>query len=279
MKLCNFYVDNDIHAGVFIDGAVRDLTAADPAMTMEGIIAGGQPALDKAAELAKSAPAAEEPVRFANICREPKILCVGLNYRAHANETGFEEPKAPVLFSKFSNALAACGDDVVLPDWLYFFDHEAELVIVMGGTAWNVTAEEAEELIFGYTCGNDLSERKAQSASAQWLIGKSLPGFAPAGPYIVTKDSFDPGADHAITCSVNGTVAQQASLTDMIFSCAEIVSYASRYVRLEPGDLIFTGTPEGVIVGRPKAERVWLKPGDVVEVSIEGIGTLTNRMI
>ena len=281
MKLCNFHsnTDDSIRLGVMTDAGLLDLTAAGLGMTMDEVISGGRAARYKAALSAQSAPVVTGPVRFANVCTPGKILCVGLNYRAHADETGFEAPKAPVLFSKFNDALAACGEDIALPPWHRYYDHEAELVIVMGGTAWDVGADEAAALIFGYTCGNDLSERKSQGASAQWLIGKSMPGFAPAGPCIVTADSFDPAEPHPITCAVNGVTAQSDTLSNMIFSCAEIVSYASRFVRLNPGDLIFTGTPDGVILGRPREQRVWLKSGDIVEISIGGIGTLTNRMV
>jgi len=279
MKLFNFHAGEEIHLGVQTDAGARDLTAGGFPLDMDALLRAGQAGLDAAAAAAASAPAAPENPRYAKVCTPGKLLCVGLNYRAHARETGQEEPREPVLFSKFNNALAACGEAVSLPPWLYHYDHEAELVIVIGATAWNASPEEARAAIFGYTCGNDLSERKAQSASAQWLIGKSLPGFAPAGPCVVTADSFNPAESHAITCAVNGVTAQSSDVTDMIFSCPEIVSYASRFIRLEPGDLIFTGTPSGVIMGRKREDRTWLKPGDRVEVSIQGIGTLVNDLV
>ena len=208
-----------------------------------------------------------------------KILCVGLNYRSHAEETGGEVPKEPVIFSKFGDALAEDGQEIVLPEWHRCYDYEAELVIVMGKPVWNASREEAAAAIGGYTCGNDLSARDCQFRSAQWLIGKSFPGFAPIGPRIVPADEFDPGRPHRITCAVNGVTVQDDDVTGMIFSCSEIVSYISGFLPLAPGDLIFTGTPSGVILGKPKGTREWLKKGDTVAVSIEGIGTLTNRLV
>ena len=207
-----------------------------------------------------------------------KVVCIGLNYRSHAEKAGFPIPETPAVFSKFSNALAFDGDEVELPPWEISYDYEAELVIVIGKTAWNVGKEEARACIFGYTCGNDLSCRASQMRSGQWLIGKTMPGFAPVGPAVVTADSFDAFASHAIRSYVNGELRQDGDISDMIFDCAEVVSYVSRYVRLEPGDLIFTGTPSGVALEK-KDDEHWLKPGDLVEIEIEGIGTLRNKMV
>lgn len=208
-----------------------------------------------------------------------KILCVGLNYRSHAEETGGDVPKEPVIFSKFNDCLSQDGADIYLPEWHRCYDYEAELVVVMSGEAWNLDPPQAEKAIGGYTCGNDLSARDCQFRSAQWLTGKALPGFAPVGPRIVPAAEFDPGQPHRISCQVNGVTVQDDDVTNMLFSCADIVSYCSRFFHLQPGDLIFTGTPSGVILGKPKGERVWLKKGDAVSVSIEGIGTLTNRLV
>ncbi len=208
-----------------------------------------------------------------------KILCVGLNYKSHAEETGGEAPKEPVIFSKFGDALAAHGDEIVLPPQHRCYDYEAELVAVIGTPVYHASRAEAAAAIGGYTCGNDLSARDCQFRSSQWLIGKSLPGFAPVGPRIVPAAEFDPSRPHRITCTVNGVTVQDDDVTNMLFSCGEIVEYISAFMPLKPGDLIFTGTPAGVILGKPKGTRVWLKPGDEVSVAIEGIGTLTNRLV
>ena len=149
----------------------------------------------------------------------------------------------------------------------------------MGKTAWGVSEAEAMNCVFGYTCGNDLSCRDSQMRSGQWLIGKTMPGFGPCGPFIVTADSFDPSSPKQIRSYVNGELRQDGLTTQMIFNCAQIISYASKYVRLEPGDLIFTGTPSGVALEKKdENEKKWLKAGDVVDIEIEDIGTLRNTM-
>ena len=184
-----------------------------------------------------------------------------------------------MFFSKFADALAPDGAEIALPDWEDSYDYEAELVIVIGKEAWGVSEEEAMAHVFGYTCGNDLSCRTPQKRTTQWLIGKTMPGFAPCGPCIVTADSFDPEQPHAIKSYVNQEPRQNGDVTDMIFHCAQIVSSASHYMKLRPGDLIFTGTPSGVALEGGHSKYPWLKPGDSVDVEIEGIGTLHNTMV
>ena len=220
-----------------------------------------------------------EGLRFANVTEAEKLLCVGLNYNSHAEETGGTAPKYPVYFSKFNDALCPSGHGIYLPEWQRCYDYEAELVIVIGKETWNITEDTAEEHIFGYTVGNDLSARDCQFLSNQWLSGKSMPDFAPTGPFIVTKDVFDPENSNRIICRVNGETVQDGDTSDMIFSCRQIVANASKYFRLNPGDLIYTGTPAGVILGKPKGTRVWLKKNDIVEVTVDGIGTLVNKLV
>ena len=277
MKLCNINAGGEIHLAIDTARGMVDATAAGITQNMDEVIRGaGRDELARIA-LDESLPLVEKPV-FANVVnRTGKLVCVGLNYRAHAAGVNMKLPEYPILFSKFDNALVPAGTDVSLPPWESSYDYEAELVIVMGKTAWNVRPEEAKEYIFGYTCGNDFSLRDAQMRSGQWLIGKTMPGFGPCGPCIVTADSFDPESGKNVRSYVNGVLRQNGSTADMIFSCARIVSYASKYIRLEPGDLIFTGTPSGVAL--EEKEKVWLKPGDVVDVYIEDIGTLTNRLV
>lgn len=282
MKLCNFLLRGEIHVGAECDKGVVDVTSAGIPGDMNQIIAGGDAALGRIARLLEDPDLPRLDARaldYACVTKPGKLVCVGLNYKSHAEETGGQAPEHPVLFSKFSDALCPTGKEVVLPPWQRCYDYEAELVIVIGKTAWNVSADEAMDYVFGYTCGNDLSARDCQFVSNQWLIGKSFPDFAPAGPFIVTADSFDPNGSNHIFCELNGKIVQAGNTNDMIFSCREIVQYASRYFRLEPGDLIFTGTPAGVILGHKKGTRVWLKPGDTVKVMIDGICTLENRLI
>lgn len=205
-----------------------------------------------------------------------RILCIGLNYRQHAKECNLPLPPAPVLFNKFSNALAAHGDCIHLMPEYKEYDYEAELVAVIGSPARNVSEEEALRYVFGYTCGNDLSTRDLQFARGnQWLLSKTFDGFAPIGPCLVTADGLDP--EHLdISSTVNGELRQNSNTSDMIFSLRQIIADLSRHFTLMPGDLIFTGTPQGVMHGYPADQKNWLKPGDRVDVSIQGIGTLSN---
>ena len=233
--------------------------------------------LPRALEMAeaKETPLAPEDARFLPVVSRPgKIVCVGVNYGRHVKECGQSLPDAPVLFSKFATALSAHKDSVAIPRGVERLDYEAELVMVIGRRAHCVSADEAMDYVFGCTCGNDLSARDWQNRSSQWLAGKTPDGFAPVGPWITTIDAMHEIQDLEIACALNGQLRQYASTGDMIFSCAEIVSSVSSIMTLEPGDLIFTGTPDGVILGLPEEQRRWLKPGDVLEVSIENIGTL-----
>ncbi len=227
-------------------------------------------------------PLLENPTCFTNMPLAPvvtgtdRILCIGLNYRRHAKECGLPLPEKPVLFNKFGNALAAHGGCVRLSPDYKEYDYEAELVAVIGRPARNVSEEDALNYVFGYTCGNDLSCRDLQFARGnQWLMSKTFDGFAPIGPCLVPAGELDPN-NLAISSRVNGEVRQNSNTSDMIFTVAQIIADLSRHFTLEPGDLIFTGTPEGVMQGYPADKKNWLKAGDKVQVIIEGIGTLEN---
>lgn len=284
MKLLNFKVGEQIRLGIKADQGIIDVeseTAAesyDGPTTMEQVIESGDKGLAKLAELVnkevKTIP--EDKIIYAPCVNKPeKILCVGLNYISHGEECNMNIPESPILFSKFNNALAAHNQVIQLPKLAEKFDYEAELVIVMGKEAANVSKEDALSYVFGYTVGNDLSARDLQFRSGQWLLGKTCDHFAPLGPYLVTSDEVDPN-NLDIQCEVNGDIRQSSNTQHMIFNCATIVSYISQYMTLKPGDIIFSGTPSGVILGYPEAEQRWLKSGDKVVVSIEKIGTLTN---
>ena len=282
MKLTQFYKGNEIVLGIVTEHGIVDVTAeaerrelAAP-MTMLEAIEGGEASLRLLAELAEGAARFAEGQNAPVVTGGEKILCIGLNYRQHAKECNLPLPPAPVLFNKFSNALAADGEVVTLMPGYVEYDYEAELVAIIGKPCRNVSEEEALDYVFGYTCGNDLSTRDLQFArSNQWLLSKTLDGFAPIGPCVVTADSMDPN-DLAISSKVNGELRQDSRTSDMIFSTAQIISDLSRHFPLMPGDLIFTGTPQGVMHGYPADKKNWLKPGDTVEVTIEGIGTLHN---
>lgn len=207
------------------------------------------------------------------------IICVGLNYRKHAEETNAPIPEIPILFNKFKNTLNANNAPVVLPENSKEVDYEVELGIVIGTTCKNVSVEEALSYIAGYTAVNDFSARDLQMKTPQWMLGKISDGFCPVGPHLVTKTTIKNPNNLAMKTTLNGVVKQDSNTSDMIFTCAEIVSYISEHMTLSPGDLILTGTPEGVILGDPEEKRVWLKDGDEVVVDIEHIGALKNVMI
>lgn len=207
-----------------------------------------------------------------------KILCIGLNYRRHAAETGMEIPAVPVVFSKFSDTVAGHLEHIPFPLNAGSLDYEGELGLVMGKETFQVEEKEALGNVFGYFPANDMSARDLQFRTSQWLLGKTSDKFCPIGPYIVpAEDAGNPDALR-IQTRVNGNLRQDSSTSDMIFSCGQIVSYVSKYIRLLPGDIILTGTPSGVIQGKPESERVWLRRGDVVSVSVERLGTLTNTI-
>ena len=193
-----------------------------------------------------------------------KIVCVGRNYVDHAKELGNEVPKVPLIFLKPASSVIADGEAVVLPPQSTQVEHEGELVAVIGKRGRNVTAESAKEYILGYTIGNDVTARDLQKTDGQWTRAKGFDTFCPFGPWIDTD--FDP-SDALITCRVNGQMRQLSSTRDMIFNIGVMIAYISSVMTLEPGDLVFTGTPAGVGV---------LKPGDVVEVEIDGLGVLKN---
>jgi 2-keto-4-pentenoate hydratase/2-oxohepta-3-ene-1,7-dioic acid hydratase in catechol pathway len=211
------------------------------------------------------------------IANAGKIICIGLNYRRHVEESGMAIPTLPVLFSKFSNTIAAPGEQIVLPANAVEYDYEAELGVVIGKQAKNVSEQDALKYVLGYCNINDLSARDLQMRTSQWLLGKTLDKFSPIGPYLVTADEVGDPQALGIRCWVNRDLRQNSSTSDMIFSVAYLVSYISQYMTLEPGDVISTGTPEGVVLGMK--EKHWIKPGDEVTIEITGLGRLTNPMV
>ncbi|CZQ97056.1 fumarylacetoacetate hydrolase family protein [Trichococcus ilyis] len=217
----------------------------------------------------------DELVFLPVLSRPGKILCIGKNYAAHVAETKSERPKKPLVFSKFTSALAAHKEGIPIPAGTDKVDYEVELVVVIGKRASCVSPEEALKHVAGYTIGNDVTARDWQKGSPQWLLGKSPDKFAPLGPVYVTADEIDP-TNLDISLKLNGEVRQNSNTKHLIFDIPTIISYISQHFALEPGDIIFTGTPDGVILGYPEDEQVWLKPGDVIESTIAGIGTLVN---
>jgi 2-keto-4-pentenoate hydratase/2-oxohepta-3-ene-1,7-dioic acid hydratase in catechol pathway len=208
------------------------------------------------------------------IDRPGKIVCVGLNYRDHAEEQGVELPKAPLLFAKFPTSLIGPGEPIVIPPIVQQADYEAELAVVIGARVKGVSKENALEAVRGYLCANDVSARDLQFGDGQWTRGKSPDTFCPVGPELVpAADVPDPHALR-IRAIVSGEVLQDSTTANLIFGIDEIISYASQTSTLEPGDLILTGTPAGVGIFR-EPKRL-LEDGDVVTIEIEGLGSLTN---
>ena len=208
-----------------------------------------------------------------------KILCIGLNYKSHIKETREEPPEYPVIFSKFSNSLAASEESIPLPLNSKEVDYEGELGIIIGKEASMVPENEALGHVFGYFAGNDVSARDLQKKTSQWLLGKSCEKFFPTGPYVVTADEIPDPQNLSIKTTVNGEIRQNSNTSNMIFTCKFLVSYISQYMKLEPGDVISTGTPDGVIAGFPENKRVWLSDGDEVVVEIEKLGKLRNTFV
>jgi 2-keto-4-pentenoate hydratase/2-oxohepta-3-ene-1,7-dioic acid hydratase in catechol pathway len=294
MKLLTFKAENSFRLGVKVEQGIIDVFKAAQLFGVQGIpetvdevLLAGDTAFSTLASLVQQVQndwvheciLAEEEITFGPCLLKPsKIICVGLNYRKHAEESNMPIPEYPILFNKFPNTIAAHGEVVPLPFNSKEVDYEAELGIVIGKRAKRVSTEEALEYVSGYCNVNDLSARDLQFRTQQWLLGKSLDGFSPVGPYLVTSDEVGDPNDLSIRCIVNGEVRQDSNTKDMIFNCAELVSYISEHMTLEPGDLILTGTPAGVVFGYPKEKQVWLHDGDEVTIEIEKLGQLTNRM-
>jgi acylpyruvate hydrolase len=240
------------------------------------LLAVGSEGPGRAWEEAVVVPVAEAD--FAPVVSRPgKVICVGLNYRAHILETGRELPAYPTLFAKFADTLLGARDDLVLPSVSERVDWEAELGLVIGRPLYRATREEAAAAIAGYTVVNDVSMRDWQYRTSQFLQGKMFEHSTPAGPYLVTPEEVGNPADLEIRCEVDGVVMQQARTSDLLFGPAEIAAYASQAITLRPGDLIATGTPGGV--GNARKPPVYLRPGNVLRTSIEGLGECVNHCV
>jgi 2-keto-4-pentenoate hydratase/2-oxohepta-3-ene-1,7-dioic acid hydratase in catechol pathway len=232
---------------------------------------------------ADAAMTKESSVTFGRLFVTPgKIVCIGLNYRAHAAETNLKLPSVPILFNKYNNALAAHNCTITLPprEVSYKFDYETELLIVMGRSARNVPESEALNYVAGYCTAHDFSARDLQleTPSVQWMIGKTLDNFGPIGPYFVSADRVGDPNNLRIETYVNGERRQSSNTSYMIFNPQKLIAYISRMWTLEPGDIIWSGTPEGVILGYPKEKQVWLKAGDEIVSTIEKLGTLRFKL-
>ena len=222
--------------------------------------------------------ASQESLKLLSPLDQPgKILCVGLNYRDHAAESNMPIPTEPIFFCKVESSLCGPEDPIYLPPMCKQVDYEAELVIVVGSKIYRATEEEAKNSIFGYSVGHDVSARdwQLEKPGKQWFLGKSFKNFAPIGPGITISSTVPNPMNLAIELKLNGTIMQSSNTREMVFGPVELIKYVTQVMPLEPGDIIFTGTPPGV--GMARSPQVFLKDGDQVEITIEGLGSISNR--
>jgi 2-keto-4-pentenoate hydratase/2-oxohepta-3-ene-1,7-dioic acid hydratase in catechol pathway len=272
MKLLRFGPKGNEKPGLLdAEGVIRDLSGVLPDLTSAQLAAG---ALARLADVDPSRlPAVAQPVRFAPVVADiGKLICVGLNYSDHAAESGMAVPAEPVLFTKATSAIIGCNDAVVLPRDSVKSDWEVELGVVIGKRARYVDEANALDYVAGYCVVNDLSEREYQlERGGQWDKGKGCDTFGPVGPYLVTKDEVPDPQNLGMWLDVNGKRYQSGNTRTMVFTVAHLVSYISRFMTLQPGDVISTGTPPGVGLGQ-KPDPVYLKAGDVMRLGIDGLG-------
>ncbi len=273
----------DVRAARRLLGIAAPLTLEQ--LLREGNARGLNELIAAARTSAKARPALvkESAITFGRLFTHPgKIVCIGLNYRQHAAETHLQLPSVPILFNKYNNALAAHNCTITLPprEVSYKFDYETELLIVMGRSARRVSEAEALDYVAGYCTAHDFSARDLQleTPSVQWMIGKTLDNFGPIGPYFVSADRVGDASNLRIETYVNGEQRQSSNTSYMIFNPQKLIAYISKMWTLEPGDIIWSGTPEGVILGYPKDKQVWLKAGDEIVSTIEKLGTLRFRL-
>jgi 2-keto-4-pentenoate hydratase/2-oxohepta-3-ene-1,7-dioic acid hydratase in catechol pathway len=292
MTLLNMRVGNGYGLGVKTGRGILNVAAAAqslnmPAPTdMDDLLQNGRGGLlTNLVRAAANGPASlyarEETVAYGPVVTRPeKIIMMGFNYRTHAQETGTTPPKDPPLFNKYNNTLNYHGGTIKLPTAVAKnFDYEVELVIVFGRECRNVSEADALNYVAGYSTGNDFSARDLQMLTSQFMIGKTHDGFAPLGPYMVTSDLIPDPNNLRLETRVNGETRQDWNTNDMIFNCRQLVSFASKMMTIKPGDIFFTGTPQGVILGMPPEKRVWLKAGDKIACSLEKLGELRFELV
>ncbi|SFR99933.1 2-keto-4-pentenoate hydratase/2-oxohepta-3-ene-1,7-dioic acid hydratase (catechol pathway) [Granulicella pectinivorans] len=285
MRLVSYVFNEEVGAGLQSESLeyIFPLAPLGYADTLSFLYA-GEDAWAEAAEAASAADLDSDQVirtdeadLLAPIAMPGKFICIGLNYRDHAIESNMQLPKTPVVFTKFSNCITGDNTTVVIPSMTTQLDYEAELAIVIGREGKNIPAEDWADYVFGYTIVNDLSARDIQLATSQWSLGKSFDGFGPMGPAIVSKDDIPDPHVLGIKLSIDGEVLQDSNTDQLVFKAPDLIAYLSSIMTLEPGDIISTGTPAGVGLGR-KPQR-WIQPGETMVVEIEGIGTLTNNTV
>jgi 2-keto-4-pentenoate hydratase/2-oxohepta-3-ene-1,7-dioic acid hydratase in catechol pathway len=278
MKLLRFGPHGAEKPGLLdASGAIRDLSALVPDIAPARMTADDWARLAEAAADAGTLPAVTEPVRLGSpLTGIGNILCIGLNYRDHAAETGSPEPTEPIVFNKHTSALAGPNDPLPLPRGSLRTDWEAELGVVIGEACSGVREKDALKHVAGYSVANDVSERTYQfDRGGQWIKGKSCPGFCPLGPWLVTPDEIKDPQELGVWLEVNGKRMQDGTTRNMIFDVAYLISYLSRFFTLLPGDVILTGTPAGTGMGY----KQYLKEGDEIRLGIEGLGEQTQTVV
>lgn len=262
---------------------IVDIAGTDPSLpaTVKGLLLGGPETLAKVHEISlrPDAEIVSNPSLLAPIPDPQKVICIGLNYKDHAEESGAKIPSEPVVFNKFPTAVTGPESPILLPKVSQEVDYEAELVIVIGKAGKDISQQSAMEHVAGYTVGHDVSARDWQikKDGKQWLMGKSFDTFAPMGPALVTKDEVPDPHNLGVRFRLNGETMQDSTTAQMIFRVEELIAYVSQVCTLLPGDVIFTGTPPGV--GFARKPPVFLKPADICEVEIEGLGILRNQCV
>jgi 2-keto-4-pentenoate hydratase/2-oxohepta-3-ene-1,7-dioic acid hydratase in catechol pathway len=283
--------DGRIRSGAITDGGVIDLEAAANSVgisaqsftDVNSFLSGGDTAIHEAQRLIREAPRSAIVPLTRTALRAPvphpgKIIAVGLNYRDHSIESGAKEPpKTPMIFAKFTTSLSGPGDAIVIPAGDPQVDYEAELAVVIGRKGKAIPAPQALQYVAGYMPLNDVSARAWQFSDKQWVRGKSCDTFCPTGPYLTTREEVPDPHSLSIFARVNGTTLQNSNTSKMIFKIPELIEFISASITLEPGDIIATGTPEGV--GAFRTPPVFLKPGDTVEIEIENLGVLQNPVV
>jgi len=284
MKLVTFATENGPRLGLLQENHVIDLNEASDGRLPADVLTflqQGQPAMQLAREIGHSAAAdlpLSEVTLLAPVPAPSKVVAIGLNYMDHCREQNIEPPKMPIIFAKFPSAVVGPGAAVRWdPALTRQVDYEVELAVVMGRTTRRVPAAEALDYVAGYTMCNDVSARDLQFGDRQWVRGKSLDTFCPLGPWLVTKDEIPDPHDLSLRCTVNGEILQDSTTAEMIFGVPQLIEFISRAFSLLPGDVIATGTPDGVGVFR--SPQIFLKDGDVVTVEVEGLGELTNHCV
>jgi 2-keto-4-pentenoate hydratase/2-oxohepta-3-ene-1,7-dioic acid hydratase in catechol pathway len=272
MKLISFSTKSiEARPGLLLEDTILDLSPGGFSSTLE-VIARGNVSTPAATRVSLDGAMIHAP-----LANPPRIFAIGLNYRDHARESGMEIPTTPVVFFKLPTAIIGPGEPIVLPKNSTQPDYEAEFAFIIGKGGYRIAAADWRDHVYGYTIVNDVSARDVQFSSTQWSMSKSFPTFCPLGPAIVTADEITDPHALDISLSIDGETLQQSNTRELVFKIPELIEYLSSITPLLPGDIISTGTPPGVGLGRnPKR---WLKPGETVTVTVEGLGSLTNPVV